>query len=101
MPVGVLIMPDRDAANVVDDILEKARGAHHAGVRQLWLGQQLDYDAIALASVIGSAVPGVAVGTSVVPINPRHPLIVAARRGHPYVPSPWRHRCRSRAEGGW
>jgi hypothetical protein len=40
MSVGVLIMPDRDAANVVDDILEKARGAHHGGVRQLWLGQQ-------------------------------------------------------------
>jgi alkanesulfonate monooxygenase SsuD/methylene tetrahydromethanopterin reductase-like flavin-dependent oxidoreductase (luciferase family) len=28
--------------------------------------------------VIGSAVPGVSVGTSVVPINPRHPLILAA-----------------------
>jgi F420-dependent oxidoreductase-like protein len=44
----------------------------------LWLGQQLDYDAISLAAVIGTAIPTVAVGTSVVPINPRHPLIVAA-----------------------
>jgi F420-dependent oxidoreductase-like protein len=49
-----------------------------AGVRQLWLGQQFDYDAITLAAVIGSAVPGSAVGTSVVPINPRHPLVVGA-----------------------
>jgi alkanesulfonate monooxygenase SsuD/methylene tetrahydromethanopterin reductase-like flavin-dependent oxidoreductase (luciferase family) len=42
------------------------------------VAQQFVFDAIALAAVIGSAVPGVRVGTSVVPINPRHPLIVAA-----------------------
>jgi alkanesulfonate monooxygenase SsuD/methylene tetrahydromethanopterin reductase-like flavin-dependent oxidoreductase (luciferase family) len=74
----VLIAPDRGAANLVDDALDKARAAHDAGVGQLWLGQQLDYDAIGLAAVIGTAIPDVAVGTSVVPINPRHPLIVAA-----------------------
>jgi alkanesulfonate monooxygenase SsuD/methylene tetrahydromethanopterin reductase-like flavin-dependent oxidoreductase (luciferase family) len=78
MATGVLIPPDRSAANLVDDSLEKARAAHEAGVSQLWLGQQLDYDAIVLAAVIGTAIPDVAVGTSVVPINPRHPLIVAA-----------------------
>ena len=78
MPAGVLIAPDRGAANLVDDALDKARAAADAGVRQLWLGQQLDYDAIGLAALIGTLVPGVAVGTSVVPINPRHPLIVAA-----------------------
>jgi F420-dependent oxidoreductase-like protein len=78
MPAGVVITPDRSSANVVDDAVEKARGAYDAGVRELWVYQQLDFDAIALAAVIGSAVPGVRVGTSVVPINPRHPLIVAA-----------------------
>jgi F420-dependent oxidoreductase-like protein len=78
MPTGVLIAPDRGSANLVDDAIDKARAAADAGVRQLWLGQQLDYDAIGLAAVIGSGIPGVAVGTSVVPINPRHPLIVAA-----------------------
>jgi F420-dependent oxidoreductase-like protein len=31
-----------------------------------------------VAALIGSAVPGVAIGTSVVPINPRHPLTVAS-----------------------
>ena len=48
------------------------------GVRQVWLAQQFDHDAIALAGLIGAAVPGLGVGTSVVPINPRHPLIVAS-----------------------
>jgi alkanesulfonate monooxygenase SsuD/methylene tetrahydromethanopterin reductase-like flavin-dependent oxidoreductase (luciferase family) len=78
MSTGVLIAPDRGVANLVDDALDKARAAHDAGVPQLWLGQQLDYDAIGLAAVIGTAIQDVAVGTSVVPINPRHPLIVAA-----------------------
>jgi alkanesulfonate monooxygenase SsuD/methylene tetrahydromethanopterin reductase-like flavin-dependent oxidoreductase (luciferase family) len=78
MATGVLIPPDRGAANLVDDALDKARAAREAGVSQLWLGQQLDYDAIGLAGAIGTAIPDVAVGTSVVPINPRHPLILAA-----------------------
>jgi F420-dependent oxidoreductase-like protein len=78
MTTGVLIAPDRSSPNAIDDAIEKARGAYDAGVRQLWFGQQVDYDAIALAGLVGSALPGVAVGTSVVPINPRHPLIVAA-----------------------
>jgi alkanesulfonate monooxygenase SsuD/methylene tetrahydromethanopterin reductase-like flavin-dependent oxidoreductase (luciferase family) len=38
---------------------------------------ELNYDAVALAALVGLAVPGLGVGTSVVPINPRHPLIIA------------------------
>jgi F420-dependent oxidoreductase-like protein len=78
MTAGVLLTPNRSAEHVVDDAVEQASLAYGAGVRQVWLGQQLDLDAIAVAAVIGAAVPGIAVGTSVVPINPRHPLIVAA-----------------------
>ena len=48
------------------------------GVQQLWLGQRFDYDAISLAAVIGTRSRISRVGTSVVPINPRRPLIVAA-----------------------
>ncbi|TRW78861.1 TIGR03564 family F420-dependent LLM class oxidoreductase [Mycolicibacterium sp. 018/SC-01/001] len=78
MTAGVLISPDRSATHVVDDVVDKARQARDAGVGQVWLGQQLDLDALAMAAVIGAMVPDVAVGTSVVPINPRHPLTVAA-----------------------
>ncbi len=78
MAAGVLIPPDRGSNNLVDDALEKARAAVDAGVRELWLGQQFDYDAITLAAVLGTALPGVGVGTSVVPVNPRHPLVVAS-----------------------
>jgi F420-dependent oxidoreductase-like protein len=78
MPTGIVLYPDPQAVNVVDDVVAQARRAHDLGVRQVWLAQQFDHDAIALAALVGAAVPGVGVGTSVVPINPRHPLIVAS-----------------------
>jgi F420-dependent oxidoreductase-like protein len=78
MPTGIVLSPDPQAANVVDDVVSQASRAHDLGVRQVWLPQQFDYDAIALAGLVGAAVPGLGVGTFVVPINPRHPLIVAS-----------------------
>jgi F420-dependent oxidoreductase-like protein len=78
MPTGIVLFPNPQAANVVDDVVSQAERAHALGVRQVWLAQQFDHDAIALAGLVGAAVPGLGVGTSVVPINPRHPLIVAS-----------------------
>ncbi len=78
MTTGVVLNPNPDAANAVDDVIDQARRAYALGVRQAWFAQRFDLDAIALAGVVGAAVPGLGVGTSVVPLNPRHPLIVAA-----------------------
>ena len=68
-----------DTTNAVDDIVEQARRAHHLGTRGVWVAQQFDHDAIALSGLVGAAVPGLGVGTSVVPFNPRHPLTVASQ----------------------
>jgi F420-dependent oxidoreductase-like protein len=78
MPTGIMLHPDPQAVNVVDDVVSQARRAYDVGVRQVWLAQQFNHDAISLAGLVGAAVPGLGVGTSVVPINPRHPLIVAS-----------------------
>jgi F420-dependent oxidoreductase-like protein len=78
MPTGIVLFPNPQAINRVDDVVAQATRAYDFGVRQGWLSQQNDHDAIALAAVVGAAVPGLGVGTSVVPINPRHPLIVAS-----------------------
>jgi alkanesulfonate monooxygenase SsuD/methylene tetrahydromethanopterin reductase-like flavin-dependent oxidoreductase (luciferase family) len=78
MLTGIVLCPNPKAANVVDDVVAQARRAFILGVRQVWLGRQIDHDAIALAALVGAAVPGLGVGTTVVPINPRHPLIVAS-----------------------
>jgi F420-dependent oxidoreductase-like protein len=77
MPAGVVLNPSPTASNVVDDVVAQAHGAFDVGVRQIWLAQRFDYDAISLAGLVGAAVPGLGVGTFVVPINPRHPLTVA------------------------
>jgi F420-dependent oxidoreductase-like protein len=77
MPTGVVLHRSENAENAVDDFIDQARQAFAAGVRQIWVAQQFDHDAISVAGLIGSAVPGLGVGTFVVPINPRHPLIVA------------------------
>src|SRR6476619_45209 len=78
MTTGIVLFPNQRAINLVDDVVAQASRAYDLGVRQVWLGQQHDLDATALAALGGSAVPGLGVGTSVVPINPRHPLIVAS-----------------------
>jgi F420-dependent oxidoreductase-like protein len=78
MPTGVVLHANPDASNRVDDVVAQATRAYDLGVRQVWLSQNNDHDAMALAAVVGAAVPGLGVGTSVVPINPRHPLIVAS-----------------------
>ncbi len=78
MSAGIILMARPDAANLVDDVIAQAKRAHQLGVAQVWLPQQQNYDAIALAALVGAAVPGLGVGTSVVPINPRHPLIIAS-----------------------
>jgi F420-dependent oxidoreductase-like protein len=75
---GIVIRPDPTATNTVDDALSQASGAFDRGVRRVWLGQRFDVDALTLAAVIANAVPGLGVGTAIVPINPRHPLLVAS-----------------------
>ena len=69
MSTGVVLNPRATAENAVDDIIGQARRAFEVGVRQVWLAQRFDYDAIALAGLVGAAVPGLGVGTFVVPIN--------------------------------
>ena len=78
MTTGVVIQRTETAGNAVDDVIDQARQAFALGVRQIWLAQQFDHDAISLAGLAGAAVPGLGVGTFVVPINPRHPLVVSS-----------------------
>ncbi|WP_280262235.1 LLM class F420-dependent oxidoreductase [Nocardia wallacei] len=78
-PIGIAIAPHAGAVNAVQDVIAQARTAQQAGIGRVWFGQRFDYDSLSLAAVVGSAVPGLAVGTSVVPINPRHPLVVASQ----------------------
>lgn len=77
--MGVVLHRSAKADNAVDDFIAQARRAQTVGVRQVWVAQQFDHDAISLAGLIGAAVPGLGVGTFVVPVNPRHPLAIASQ----------------------
>lgn len=80
MTIGVAL-PAGDAGsaqNTVDDLIGQTREAADAGLTSVWFSQLFEHDAITLAALAGRAVPGIAVGTAVVPLYPRHPLILAS-----------------------
>ncbi|CAN3130817.1 LLM class F420-dependent oxidoreductase [Mycobacterium sp. smrl_JER01] len=79
MANGIVLFGNPHADNAVDDYVGQASRARELGVEQVWVAQQFDHDAISLAGLIGAAVPGLGVGTSVVPFNPRHPLTLASQ----------------------
>ncbi|NMD57724.1 MULTISPECIES: TIGR03564 family F420-dependent LLM class oxidoreductase [Tsukamurella] len=77
--VGVALWQRARAENHVADIVDQARVVHGLGVPAVWFGQRQDHDATTLAAVVGAQVPGLSVGTSVVPLGPRHPLVLAGQ----------------------
>jgi F420-dependent oxidoreductase-like protein len=64
--------------NVVDRAVELGAQAEGFGLDAVWFGQMASYDAVAVASAVGRAVPRIMVGPSVVPLFPRHPQLLAS-----------------------
>ncbi len=62
----------------VDDYVATARAAADAGFDSYWLPQIFGMEALSLLGMIGREVPGINLGTSVVPTYPRHPVTMAA-----------------------
>jgi F420-dependent oxidoreductase-like protein len=65
--------------NLVEAMVAEAREAAGFGVDSVWLGQRLDFDAVGVAGVIGTRVPGIDVGVAAVPVFGRHPLLVSSQ----------------------
>ncbi|QUQ66823.1 TIGR03564 family F420-dependent LLM class oxidoreductase [Kutzneria sp. CA-103260] len=79
MGIGITLQGPAGVDNYVDAVVGRARKAAAAGVRSAWFGQRFDYDAAALAAIVGREVPTLQVGTSAIPIFGRHPLLVGAQ----------------------
>ncbi|MFF0637414.1 TIGR03564 family F420-dependent LLM class oxidoreductase [Nocardia sp. NPDC004151] len=82
MRIGVSLPTDyynqlTSGVNPVDYLLDQARKLAGLGVPAVWLTQRFDYDALAVAALIGRELPDITVGTAVVPIHPRHPNALA------------------------
>ena len=79
MSIGITLQAPPTTDNYVDAVVGMARKAAAAGVRAAWFGQRFDYDAVALAGIVGREVPTLQVGTSGVPIFGRLPLLVGGQ----------------------
>jgi F420-dependent oxidoreductase-like protein len=59
--------------------VERLRAAAEAGFATAWWAQLFNWDALTAIAVAGSQVPGIALGTAVVPTYPRHPMMLASQ----------------------
>lgn len=57
----------------------QVRTAHEQGFGSFWTPQIFGLDALTAYAVIGREVPGIQLGTAVVPTYPRHPMMLAAQ----------------------
>ncbi len=64
-------------ANAFDVLREEARRAVDDGFTSAWMSNIFGLDALTALAVLGSQVPGIELGTAVVPTYPRHPAALA------------------------
>src|SRR2546425_4728983 len=71
-----LVIQATDAATAIDRIRE----AEHAGVQQIWMTQSVGMlDTLTLFAAAAAHTTQIRLGTSIVPVYPRHPLVMAAQ----------------------
>lgn len=76
MRIGIHAGLSGQGDNAMDELLAAARSAKEHGL-DFWTPQLSDIDALTALAVVGREVPGLRVGTAVVPTYPRHPMVMA------------------------
>jgi F420-dependent oxidoreductase-like protein len=71
--IGSMIEVDKP----VSDVVAQLRRYQEAGLDHAFASQIFGPDALTLLAVAGSQVPGIGLGTGVVPVYPRHPMMLA------------------------
>jgi len=71
--IGALINSSRS----IDDVTAEVQRLADAGFASAWGSQTFAHDTFTLLAVLRARVPGVELGTAVVPIHPRHPVMLA------------------------
>lgn len=75
MRIGFMTLTNQ--ASSMDDVLAEARAVHEFGGHTYWVSQIFGFDALTALAVVGREVPGIELGTAVVPTYPRHPMMMA------------------------
>jgi F420-dependent oxidoreductase-like protein len=63
----------------LDEMTDRFRSVADRGLASVWLPQSAGFDALTVLAVCGAQVPGIELGTSVIPTYPRHPVALAAQ----------------------
>ena len=66
-----------DTDGTVEKIVSRAKRLAATGVKTMWSSQIFGHDAMSVFAVVGREVPDVELGTAVIPIHPRHPMVLA------------------------
>jgi F420-dependent oxidoreductase-like protein len=76
MRIGLMIGPERGRYRTkVERLRADARWAEEAGLATVWIPQIPDeFDALTVATVVGTETSRIEIGTAVVPVQPRHPI---------------------------
>jgi len=61
----------------LDSILGEFEKAEQEGFEAIWIGQVFDHDVLTLFALAGARTERIELGTSVVPLPPRHPTVLA------------------------
>jgi F420-dependent oxidoreductase-like protein len=75
MRIGILAEPDGPQA--LGKLADQLRRAADDGFASVWMANIFGLDALTALAVAGSQVPGIELGTAVVPSYPRHPAVLA------------------------
>ncbi len=79
MRIGLQVSADRGRyATKVEKLQADARWADEAGLDSVWTPQIPDeFDVMTAAALLGAATSRIEVGTAIVPLQPRHPIVLA------------------------
>src|SRR5712671_4813718 len=74
MDIGVMV-----GGSGLGGVLDAVREAAEAGIGRAWVPQVFGVEALTAIAVAGREIPGIELGTAVVPTYPRHPLVLAGQ----------------------
>lgn len=66
------------SGGTIDEIIASAASAREDGFASWWQPQIFGFETLTLLALVGREVPDIALGTAVVPVQPRHPVTMAA-----------------------
>lgn len=78
MKIGIAVGDVRGRATLAE-LVDQVRTAAEGRIGTVWSGQAFGWDAMTLLAVLGGQVPGIGLGTAVVPTPQRHPLVLASQ----------------------